>query len=188
MIVIKELDSERLEDFFQYLTIHISENGQNGNNFYFPLSKEQSILSNDLMMKFKEGLYKDVGETGWRKVWIALNQENKIVGHIDIRSNNQLNSEHRVLLGMGVDINFRGLKIGQSLLEFIIEYCRKNSKIAWIDLEVMTNNIPAKRLYEKMNFEYLKTIKDMFRINNISYDFTSMTLNVANEINKSLNR
>jgi ribosomal protein S18 acetylase RimI-like enzyme len=178
MILIKELDNESLEVFFQYLTIHISENGQNGTNLYFPLSREQSILSNELMIKFKEGLNKDVGETGWRKVWVAFNEEGKIIGHIDIRSNNQLNSEHRVLLGMGVDINFRKLKIGQNLLEFLIEYCRKNSKINWIDLEVMTKNIPAKNLYEKMNFEYLSTTKDMFRIDNISYDYSYMTLNV----------
>jgi len=180
MILIKELENGMLEDFFKYLAIHISENGQNSSTLYFPLSKEQSILSNELMIKFKEGLSKKIGETGWRKAWIAYNQEGKIVGHIDIRSNNQLNSEHRVLLGMGVDINFRGLKIGQKLLEFIIEYCRKNPKIIWIDLEVMTKNIPAKNLYEKMNFEHLSTTKDMFRIDNISYDYTSMTLNVEN--------
>jgi ribosomal protein S18 acetylase RimI-like enzyme len=181
MIVIKELDNERLEDFFHYLNIHISENGQNGTNLYFPLSREQSILSNELMIKFKEGLNKDVGEAGWRRVWVALNQEDKIVGHIDIRSNNHLNSEHRVIIGMGVDIKFRTLKIGQKLLEFIIEYCRKNKKISWIDLEVMTNNIPAKNLYEKMNFELINTTKDMFRIDNISYDYTFMTLNVENK-------
>jgi ribosomal protein S18 acetylase RimI-like enzyme len=180
MILIKELDNERLADFFQYLAIHIAENGQNKTDLYFPLSKEQSVLSNELMIKFKDGMRKEIGETGWRKVWVAFNEKGKIVGHIDIRSNNQLNSEHRVVLGMGVDINFRNLKIGQSLLEFIIEYCRKNPKISWLDLEVMTKNIPAKRLYEKMNFEHLSTIKDMFKINNISYDYTSMTLNVEN--------
>ena len=81
---------------------------------------------------------------------------------------------------MGVDINFRSLKIGYNLLEFIIEYCRQNPKIIWIDLEVMTKNIPAKNLYEKMGFEHLSTIKDMFRINSISYDYTFMTLNVEN--------
>jgi len=180
MISIKELENENLKDFFQYLTIHISENGQNSPTLYFPLSKEQSTLSDELKIKFKEGMNKEIGEIGWRKVWVAFNQESKIVGHIDIRSKNQLNAEHRVLLGMGVDINFRSLKIGQKMLEFLIEYCRKNPKISWIDLEVMTNNTPAKNLYEKMNFEHLSTTKDMFRINNILYDYTSMTLNVEN--------
>ena len=178
MILIKELETKIFEDFFQYLAIHISENGQNGTTLYFPISKEQSMLSNELMMKFKDGMSKEIGEIGWRKVWVAFSQEGKIVGHIDIRSNTHLNSEHRALLGMGVDINFRRLKIGRKLLEFIIEYCRKSPKISWIDLEVMTKNVPAKNLYEKMNFEHLSTTKDMFRIDNISYDYTSMTLNV----------
>jgi len=180
MISIIALNKERLEDFFQYLTNHISENGQNGTTLFQPLSKHQSKLSNELKSKFEDGMNKAYGEMGWRKTWIAINQENKIVGHIDIRSNNQLNSEHRVLLGMGVDRNFRSIKIGHQLLAFIIEYCRNNRKISWIDLQVLTNNIPAKRLYEKMNFEQLSTTKDMFRIANISYDYTSMTLNVEN--------
>jgi ribosomal protein S18 acetylase RimI-like enzyme len=118
------------------------------------------------------------GEIGWRKVWVAINEESNIVGHIDIRSQNQLNTEHRVLLGMGVDSNFRNLKIGHELLKLVIDYCRNNHKISWIDLQVLTNNIPATKLYKKMSFEQLSVTKDMFRIDNISYDYTSMTLNV----------
>lgn len=125
MILIKELDNERLEDFFHYLTIQLSANGQNGATLHFPLSREQSILSNELMIKFKEGLSKEIGENGWRKVWVAFNEEGEIVGHTDIRSNNQLNSEHRVYLGMGVDINFRSLKIGQNLLESLLNIVAK---------------------------------------------------------------
>lgn len=178
MILIQELDNEILEAFFQYLAIHIAENGQSGTTLFFPLSKGQSVISQELTGKFKEGLSKDLGEIGWRKVWVAINHEGEIIGHIDIRSNNRLNSHHRVLLGMGVHKKFRSLKIGQKLLEFVIQYCRENSNITWLDLEVMTMNIPAKNLYEKMNFEHLSTTKDMFRIDGISYDSTCMTLHV----------
>ncbi|OYQ43499.1 hypothetical protein CHU92_03300 [Flavobacterium cyanobacteriorum] len=178
MILICELEKVNLEEFFQYLATHIKENGQNGSMLYFPLSKEQSILSDEMKAKFLEGIHKEFGETGWRKAWVALNGEGNIVGHADIRTNNQLNSGHRVLLGMGVDINFRNLKIGQKLLNFIIDYCRNYPGICWIDLEVMTANTPAKSLYEKMKFEHVSTVKDMFRIDNISYDYTSMALNV----------
>lgn len=181
MISVVELHEDRLEDFFQYLSFHVSENGQDGSSPFLPLSKQQSALSDELKAKFGEGMNKTFGENGWRKIWIALTPDDKIVAHIDIRSNNQSNAAHRVLLGMGVDANFRRLKIGQKLLESLIEYCRKNPDISWIDLEVMDNNTPAKRLYEKLNFERLGTTKDMFRIDNVSYDFTSMTLNVENE-------
>ena len=180
MISIKELHKDKLDDFFQYLKIHLSENGQKGAPLFQPISKHQSALSDEWKEKFENGLNKRNEESGWRKIWIAINQEEKIVGHIDIRSQNQLNAEHRVLLGMGVDSSFRNLKIGQNLLEFIIDHCKDNRKISWIDLQVLTNNIPAIRLYKKMNFEELSVTKDMFRINNISYDYTSMTLNVEN--------
>lgn len=180
MISIKELNKNKLEDFVQYLKIHLSENGQKGITLFQPLSKYQSVLSNEWEAKFEDGMDKKNEEIGWRKIWVAINEDNKIVGHIDIRSQNQLNAEHRVLLGMGVDSNFRNLKIGQKLLEFIIDHCRNNRKISWIDLQVLTNNIPATRLYKKMNFEQLSITKDMFRIDNTSYDNTSMTLNVEN--------
>jgi ribosomal protein S18 acetylase RimI-like enzyme len=178
MISIRELEKDKLGDFFKYLTIHLSENGQYGTTIFQPLSKEQSVISNDWKEKFEGGINKKFDEIGWRKIWIALNQENNIVGHIDIRCHNQLNMEHRVLLGMGVDSKFRSLKIGQKLIEFIIDYCRNSPKIAWIDLQVMTNNSPAIGLYKKMNFTELSNTKDMFRIDHISYDYTSMTLNV----------
>jgi ribosomal protein S18 acetylase RimI-like enzyme len=178
MISIEELNKDNIDNFIQYLTIHLSENGQNGTALFQPLSKQQSVLSNEWKAKFEDGMNKKNDEIGWRKVWVAINEENNIVGHIDIRSQNQLNTGHRVLLGMGVDSNFRNLKIGQKLLEFIIDYCRSNYKISWIDLQVLTNNIPAIKLYKKMNFEELSITKDMFRIDNISYDYTSMALNI----------
>ena len=178
MIKIDQLNNERVNDFLEYVTIHLSENGINETPLFQPLTKKQSNLSDEWKERFENGLKKDINNSGWRKLWIATNQENKIVGHVDIRSHSESNTEHRVLLGMGVDSNFRNLKIGQKLIEFIITYCKNNRIICWIDLQVLTNNIPAIKLYKKMNFKVQSNIFDMFRIDNISYDYTSMTLNV----------
>lgn len=178
MIKIIELKKELLDDFFTYLSRYISENGSSGSTLFAPLNIQQSILSSELKTKFIVGLDNDFGHIGWRSTWLALNQLDMIVGHIDIRSNNYLNSEHRVILGMGVDRNFRSLGIGKKLLEFIVEYCKKSNKINWIDLEVMTNNIPAIKLYNKIGFKQVYEKQDMFRINNISYNFTFMTLKI----------
>lgn len=176
---IKEFEKGRLDDFIAYLTIHLSENGENGSVLFQPISRYQSTFSEDWKEKFKEGIKKNNGDIGWRKVWIALNDD-KIIGHIDIRSHMQINTEHRVILGMGIRSNYRNLKIGQKLLEHLIDYCLKNNKISWIDLQVLTSNTVAISLYKKMNFKELSNTRDMFRIGNISYDYTSMTLNVEN--------
>jgi len=183
MITISELQNDCcLDPFMHYLTAHLSENGRNGIALFQPLSQEQSNVDDELKAKFKDGLNKAVGERGWRKLWIAQNEENQVLGHIDIRSYNELNTEHRVLLGMGVDSKFRNLKIGQKLLESVIEYCRSRPEITWMDLQVLGNNHPAIGLYKKMKFRELSTMVDMFRIDKIAYDFISMTLNVEQAI------
>jgi len=111
VININRLKKEQLGDFFAYLTVHLAENGQNG-LFFQPLSIEQSKFDKEWENKFITGLNKKKGEQGWRLLWIAINQENQIVGHIDIRGRQEPNTGHRVLLGMGVDSSFRQLKIG----------------------------------------------------------------------------
>lgn len=181
MIKIDQLKKERLDNFFEYLSIHLSENGIKKAPLFQPLTKKQSGLSAEWKEKFEKGLNKDFNNPGWRKLWIATNEANQIIGHIDIRSHNDSNTEHRVLLGMGVDSNFRNLKTGQKLIEFVIAYCKNDSKICWVDLQVLANNIPAIMLYKKMNFQEQSIIVDMFRIDTISYDYTSMTLNVESK-------
>lgn len=178
MIAINEIKMDQLDVFLEYLVVHLSENGKGGNLLFQPLSQEQSKSIHDWKDKFEAGLTKRFGEMGSRKLWIATNEDNAIVGHIDIRFYNELNTAHRVLLGMGVDSKFRKMRIGQSLLEFVIRYCKKQPEINWLDLQVLALNTPAICLYEKMEFQKISTTTDMFRINHVSYDYTSMTLNV----------
>jgi ribosomal protein S18 acetylase RimI-like enzyme len=180
---IDELKKEDLSIFFDYLTIHLSENGKHETPLFQPLSVEQSKLNKEWKDKFESGINKKYEDIGWRKIWVATNKENKIIGHIDIRPYSELNRKHRVLLGMGVDSNVRGEKIGQKLLEFLIDYCKNHSKICWLDLQVLSNNIPAIKLYNKMEFHELSNTTDMYRIAGTSYDYASMTLNVQNNQN-----
>lgn len=178
-ITVEEIKLEEFTEFFMYLSKHLSENGMANNVLFLPLSKDQLQQGDEWKEKFMTGFNKEFGEAGWRKLWVAKSHENQIIGHIDIRSRNELNTRHRVLLGMGVDSNFRKMRIGQGLLEAVINYCEKHDEIDWLDLEVLTNNIPAISLYSKNNFKVLANFIDMFRIERKSYDYTSMTLRVS---------
>lgn len=180
-MTITELKKERLDSFFQYLGRHVSENGSDGTDPFLPLSRSQSKLSDRLRSKFEDGLNKDLGEQGWRRTWVALDHENTIIGHADIRSNDQLNAGHRVILGMGVDRDHRKQRVGLSLLVRIIDHCRTAPGISWIDLEVISTNTTARDLYDKMGFIQTGMTEDMFRIDGTSYDYVSMTLNVEEE-------
>ena len=177
-ITIEKISLDDYTPFFTYLDNHLSENG-NENILFLPLSRDQLQLDSKWKKKFLDGFNKEFGQPGWRKLWVAKNHKQQIVGHIDIRSRNELNTRHRVLLGMGVDSGSRKLRIGQNLLDFVIQYCKAHKYIDWLDLEVLTNNAPAISLYSKNNFIVLANLEDMFRIDNKSYDYTSMTLNVS---------
>jgi RimJ/RimL family protein N-acetyltransferase len=181
LIKITELTSDRLESFLRYLALHLAENGINGSTLFQPLTASQSQLGKEWESKFLNAFKMPFGEIGWRKVWIATNREDVIVGHIDIRHYRELNTRHRVLLGMGVDSNFRKQHIGRQLLALVIDYCRTHDQIRWLDLQVLSTNTAAIGLYEKMQFQKIGTVTDMFRISDVSYDYTSMTLLVDNE-------
>ena len=176
-IEIKEVTEKSLHKFLNYLKDHLKENGDN-NLYFLPLTRDQSAYNPNWEKKFKEGLKSSFGDRAWRKLWVALNKHNDIVGHIDIRSRNELNTQHRVLLGMGTHRQYRKQRIGQQLLKHVIKYALIKNEISWIDLEVMAKNISAIRLYEKLNFQLIGTTKDMFRFENESYDYKAMTLNV----------
>lgn len=178
MIHIRLLD-ERLSDaFFAYLAKHISENGINNSPLFIPFTKEQSLLPDALKKQMYEGINKNFFEPNWRKVWVAVTEDNTITGHIDIKPHALLNTEHRVIMGMGVDSAFRKRKIGERLMLFIIDFCKKNEKIEWIDLQVMAENLAAIQLYEKMNFKITGVTNDLFRIEGQSHDYISMALDL----------
>lgn len=60
---------------------------------------------------------------------------------------------------------FKRKKIGEALLNKILEECYKN-KIKYITLEVRKSNIPAINLYEKYGFKSLGTRKGYYQNNN----------------------
>ncbi|MGN0473612.1 MAG: ribosomal protein S18-alanine N-acetyltransferase [Acutalibacteraceae bacterium] len=60
------------------------------------------------------------------------------------------------ICNVAVSSDYRGMGIGGQLLEYLIDYARKNS-LSEITLEVRTSNQAARKLYEKSGFERLGT-------------------------------
>jgi ribosomal protein S18 acetylase RimI-like enzyme len=83
-------------------------------------------------------------------------------------------AEHRCLLGMGVDRGHRKIGIGESLIEHAEEWAKASALLEWIDLQVLSSNTTAVRLYERLGFQRTGEISDMFRIDGQSFSFTSM--------------
>lgn len=174
-IEIKPLAEERIDDFFCYLTDHISDNGKDNSPLFQPISINNLSIPKGLVDSFKDGQSISMDKSGWRRAFIAVNKMNDIIGHIDLKSHSQTYTHHRALLGMGVHRDYRQLGLGKSLIETAIEWANNATAIESIDLWVLSANSPAIRLYKKLGFQTIGEVEDMFRIDGNSLNYVMMT-------------
>ncbi|RYY04253.1 MAG: N-acetyltransferase [Gammaproteobacteria bacterium] len=165
-----------LELFFEYLGEQLLDNASDYSPLFQPIAKENCQISEQLRAKFRDGFTSDVGELGWRKLWLVKDFSGDIRGHIDLRHYGRDYSFHRVLLGMGVEYSARKRGLGVKLLNSVIEYCKETSGIDCLDLNVLSNNIPAKNLYLKCGFKIIGEMADCYRIDGKSVSEITMTL------------
>jgi ribosomal protein S18 acetylase RimI-like enzyme len=162
--------------FFAYLDKHLTENGKGGTPLFQPMSRSESGYPQEKKANFLHGLSVPIGQAKWRRAWIAFDAEGNITGHVDLRSLPEPHTQHRALLGMGVNSNNRRQGVGRQLLEFAAAWAKGTGMIEVIDLAVLSNNIPAIQLYEKAGFERVCEIADKFRVDGQSVGDLMMTL------------
>jgi ribosomal protein S18 acetylase RimI-like enzyme len=171
------IEVHEFDQFLVYLNDHLSDNG--GSSAYFqPLPRGESSFPPERAVNFRAGLVLPVGQAGWRRLWVARNSSHQIVAHIDLRAHAERFAEHRCLLGMGVDRGHRKIGLGKRLIAHAEAWARANELLEWIDLQVLSSNRAAIRLYERSGFERVGEIPDMFRIDgqNLSYITMSKAL------------
>ncbi|MCW8879422.1 MAG: GNAT family N-acetyltransferase [Kangiellaceae bacterium] len=176
---IKALSPNQMDSFIDYLSAQVRSNGLNGEPLYLPVSPGTEYLNQQKIGKIKSGIDIEVGKPGWRRYWIIHNEGDEMVAHIDLRARDEPSTPHRALLGMGMNNEYRGKGIGGRLVEFVLEWAKEQIDIKWVDLQVMENNIPGVKLYQKMGFELQGKYEEMFCIDGEYYDYLSMTKRVG---------
>jgi RimJ/RimL family protein N-acetyltransferase len=119
-----------------------------------------------------------IAQVGWRRAW-GLFDEEELIGYADLAGGTLASELHRTRLGIGVARPHRRRGGGTTLLGTAIAWARAQTGIAWIDLGVISDNAPARALYRKHGFQELGLTVDRFRVDGVSLDEVSMTLNVG---------
>jgi ribosomal protein S18 acetylase RimI-like enzyme len=164
-----------LAPFFAYLDDHLRDNGAHGMPLFQPIARDQSRLPAGLRISFIKGLEVPVGQPGWRRLWLALGPTGDIAGHVDLRGRPEPAATHRAMLGMGVHRVWRRRGLGRQLLTHALAWARADSELKWIDLEVLSENVPAVTLYAHSGFDTLARIADMLQIDGVSHDLSYMS-------------
>lgn len=111
-----------------------------------PESFKQRSVENQIKW-FKESSESD------SSILLAAFHQGRMIGFCDGRSYKDIKRRHRAGLGISLHPDFRGLGIGQKLMEILLSNMRKFAGIQIIELDVMLNNQQALNLYEKLGFK-----------------------------------
>ena len=107
--------------------------------------------------------------------YVARVSNRRIVGRIDLRSHPVRFAEHRCLLGLGVHRNHRRLGLGAALLSHAAEWALAKTELEWLDLQVLSTNEPARRLYLRAGFTKVGEMAEMFKFDGRLFSDTMMT-------------
>ena len=101
--------------------------------------------------------------------------DGEIVANSSIESNRILRYSHRAELSITVLRDFWGRGIGTRLMKEMIDFSR-GVGIEVLHLEVRSDNLRAKYLYEKFGFKKYATFHKFFKIDDEYYDADFMNL------------
>jgi ribosomal protein S18 acetylase RimI-like enzyme len=160
---------------FAYLGDQLKENGMGGVPLFQPMPRSESRISAEKEAGFITGMGTPLGEPGWRRVWIAQDSTGAIAGHIDLRARAERTAAHRAMLGMGVHREHRRQGLGMRLVGTALAWASEQQGIDWVDLEVLSVNAGARRLYVRAGFDTIGEVADMFRIDGEQHAYTFMT-------------
>jgi len=86
------------------------------------------------------------------EILLLAQQDGQILGNIDFHIGDRRRIRHTGEFGMAVAPAHRGRGIGGLLLGRMIEWASSVSQIEWIELRVISTNVPAIGLYRKFGF------------------------------------
>lgn len=172
---IAPLQANDFAEFITYLNDHLLDNGGDEAGYFQPLPRAGSVFPPERASAFRDGLGTAVGCKGWRRAWVARSNDGRIAGHIDLRAHPDSFAEHRCLLGMGVDRRHRRAGLGAALIAHALQWAADGAQLEWVDLQVISANLAALRLYQGAGFVTAGEMPDMFRIDGRSFAYTTMS-------------
>ena len=175
-INIRLLTLDDVEDWLKQCAILDSESGEDG--IYFgPYNRGEPYSIDKIRKKTIKLWTQEFTKPSWRRAW-GIFDDNTIIGSAQIAAGDLPTSLHRVDLGLGIYKKYRNLGLGQRLFHVIIDWCKKEPSIYWIDLGVFFGNDTAKLVFAKVGFKEIGYKKDAWIIDGQSIGETLMTLNV----------
>ena len=171
MVRVSGKDPER---YARHVVAHMDGSGREGSP-HFAIARAWS--ADEVAHSLVARLQKELDEPLWGRAWMLLAEDSsEVIGHVELRGGRVAAEMHRATLGMGIMRAHTGKGHGSRLVETAIAWAREAS-IAWIDLGVFSDNIPARKLYTRMGFVEIGTKVEAFHLDaGVAIDDVMMVL------------
>ena len=143
-LAIRSARHDDLEAFANHVVRSSAESGQAGApHFATSRTPARREVRDAAKARWAGGL----GNPLWGRTWLLLASPHLVVGHAELQGGRVRAELHRATLGMAIELAFTSQGHGRRLIDFAIQWARKETKLAWIDLGVFADNLRARRLY-----------------------------------------
>lgn len=166
-----EIAAARLEDaepYASFVAKNALESGRDGSP-HFALARR--VDENDVRHASITRWSRRLDEPAWGRAWLLWCIEaepartiRRVVGNVELRGGRVPAELHRAVLGMGILREHTNQGHGTALMRRAIQWAKRESTLAFVDLGVFENNLPARKLYAKMGFVEQGRRSDAFRI------------------------
>ncbi|MNU55437.1 N-acyltransferase YncA [compost metagenome] len=109
-------------------------------------------------------------------LFLVAEFEGKIVGNINIDGSQRKIMRHTAVFGIGMHRDWQGCGLGRALLQNAIDWCRDESELELLYLQVYAENESGMILYRKVGFTEHGRMPKAFKQNGRYHDEISMYL------------
>lgn len=174
---IRLLTADEIPAYTAHLNRNLKTSGLDATPIFAMRSRTTQMDSDDMAKRLLVSLAKTT-EHGWKKIWAAWDGDLLIGAVALLTERNAPSQMHRATLGMGIELDYRHMGLGKSLMSEAIQWAKAQTFLKWIDLGVFSHNAPARRLYESCGFVECGRTIDAFRVDNHIIDDIQMVLDL----------
>lgn len=164
-----------MDEYLRFFNVQRLEGGVDGRPHDTPYNRNEVFDPREHRAVTTERWETPIHTLGWRRVW-GLFEDDALIGTASLTGHTLETTAHRAQLGMGILYGYHRQGLGTRLLQTVIDWCRDQPQLCWLDLGVFHENKPAIGLYEAFGFQRLGYTPDLFRIDGVSIDDIPMTL------------
>ncbi len=157
----------------------VLDNGDGG-LFFSPYEPDEDSrpATPDRIDGIARAITRPLSEPLWQRVWVLRHKSSaqRVLGSLSLYGGRLPAELHRAGLGMGIEPEHRGKRIGTAMVRTALEWARTQPELTWIDLGVFAMNARARALYKRFGFVEVSERKDAFRVSGVSITDVNMTL------------